>query len=95
MVDFAPVGRHALARKTFLNKLSQVAKVFPVVVFDRTANYQEAATMRATGIKWFPTIRAEGVRRDARSPAGREGGRSEGRAAAAATEPETTSATAV
>ena len=57
MVDFAPAARHALARKTFLNKLAQVAKVLPVVVYDQSTNYQEAAIMRAAGIKWFPAIR--------------------------------------
>ena len=57
MVDFSPVGRHALARKTFLNKLTQVAKEFPVVVYDRAASYQETSALRAAGIKWFPTIR--------------------------------------
>ena len=57
MVDLAPVGRHKLARRTYLDKLTQVAKVFPVVVYDQTASYQETAAMRAAGIKWFPTIR--------------------------------------
>ena len=57
MVDFAPAGRHALERKTFLNKLTQVAKVYPVVVYDRAAGYKETAALRAAGIKWFPTVR--------------------------------------
>lgn len=57
MVDFAPAGRHAFERKTLLNKLTQVAKVFPVVVYDLTANYQETSAMRAAGIRWFPSLR--------------------------------------
>lgn len=59
MVDFAPAARHMLARKSFLDKLSQMAKVFPVVVFDPSTNYQEAARMRAAGIKWLPVLRAK------------------------------------
>jgi len=57
MVDFSPVGGYALARKMFLNKLVQVAKVMPMVVYDRAANYQETAAMRIAGIVWFPTLR--------------------------------------
>lgn len=57
MVDFAQAARHALARKTFLDKLVRVAKVFPVVVYDASANYQETAIMRGAGIKWFPNLR--------------------------------------
>jgi hypothetical protein len=58
MVDFAQAARHALARKTFLDKLVQIAKVFPVVVYDQSANYKETAIMRAAGIKWFPTLKS-------------------------------------
>ncbi|MBN9119077.1 MAG: hypothetical protein J0I06_07940 [Planctomycetes bacterium] len=57
MADLAPAGRHALERKTFLNKLARVARAFPVVVYDRAAGYPETSAMRAAGIKWFPTIR--------------------------------------
>lgn len=57
MVDFGPLGTHALARKMFLNKLVALAKELPVVVFDRTANWQETAAMRAAGIKWLPSFR--------------------------------------
>jgi hypothetical protein len=57
MVDFSQTARHTLARKTFLDKLVQMAKVFPVVVYDQSANYQETAIMRAAGIKWFPTLK--------------------------------------
>ena len=57
MVDFSPVGGHALARKMFLNKLTELAKELPVVVYDRAASYQETAAMRAAGIKWFPSFR--------------------------------------
>lgn len=57
MVDFNLVGAHALARKMFLNKLTELAKELPVVVFDRVANWQETAAMRAAGIKWFPSLR--------------------------------------
>jgi hypothetical protein len=57
MVDLEPAGRHALERKTFLDKLKQVAKVFPIVVYDRNASYHETAAIRAAGMKWFPTIR--------------------------------------
>lgn len=57
MVDFSPVGAHALARRMFLNKLVELAKELPVVVFDRAANWSETAAMRAAGIKWFPSLR--------------------------------------
>jgi hypothetical protein len=57
MVDFAQSARHALARKMFLDKLVRMAKVFPVVIYDASANYQETATMRAAGIKWFPGLK--------------------------------------
>jgi hypothetical protein len=57
MVDFAQAARHALARKMFLDKLVRTAKVFPVVVYDQSATYQETAIMRAAGIKWFPTLK--------------------------------------
>jgi hypothetical protein len=59
MVDLAPAGRHAFARKTFVSKLVQLAKVFPVVVFDDNASYQETAQMRGAGIKWFPVLKAQ------------------------------------
>lgn len=59
MVDLGPAGRHAFARKTFLNQLVRLAKVFPVVVFDANASYQETAQMRAAGIKWFPVLKAQ------------------------------------
>jgi hypothetical protein len=58
MVDFAQAARHALARKTFLDKLVGMSKVFPVVVYDESASYQETATMRAAGIKWFPVLKS-------------------------------------
>ena len=58
MVDFSPIGAHALARKMFLNKLVALAKELPVVVYDRAATYQETAAMRAAGIKWYPTLRS-------------------------------------
>jgi hypothetical protein len=58
MVDFGQGARHALERKTFLDKLVQMAKVFPVVVYDASANYKETATMRAAGIKWLPTLKS-------------------------------------
>lgn len=57
MVDFAPAGRHALERKSFLGKLARVAKEFPVVVYDRAASWQETSALRAAGIKWFPALR--------------------------------------
>jgi len=57
MVDFAQAARHALARKTFMDKLVAMAKVFPIVVYDASANYKETATMRAAGIKWFPGLK--------------------------------------
>ena len=57
MVDFGPVGGHALARKMFLDKLKQLAKELPVVAYDRAASYQETAAMRAAGIVWLPTLR--------------------------------------
>jgi|GEM_PF-5674821 len=55
MVDFAP-AQYALARKTFLEKLVRMAKVFPIVVYDLRTNYQEAAAMRSAGIKWLPVL---------------------------------------
>ena len=57
MVDLEPAGRHALERKTFLDKLKQVAKVFPVEVNHPSASYGETAAIRAAGMKWFPTLR--------------------------------------
>ena len=57
MVDLGDAGRHALARKSFLNKLMQTARDVPVVVYDRSASYHDTAAFRAAGIKWFPTIR--------------------------------------
>jgi hypothetical protein len=57
MVDLSAAGSHALARKSFLNKLTQMAKEIPVVVYDQSASYHDTAAFRAAGIKWFPTIR--------------------------------------
>jgi hypothetical protein len=58
MVDFGQGARHALERKTFLDKLVQMAKVFPIVVYDTSANYKETAIMRAAGINWFPVLKS-------------------------------------
>jgi hypothetical protein len=59
MVDFAAGARHALARKTYLEKLTRMARAFPVVVYDQGTTYQEAAIMRAAGIKWFAVLKAK------------------------------------
>jgi hypothetical protein len=66
LADFAPNARHALERKTFLEKLVRLAKELPLVVFDRTLTYPETNALRAAGIKWYPvpTARAFSVLRE-------------------------------
>jgi hypothetical protein len=60
MVDFLPTARYALTRKTYLEKLARIAKVVPILVFDQSTNYREAALMRAAGIKWLPVLKPQG-----------------------------------
>jgi hypothetical protein len=57
MVDFP--AAHGLARRLFLDRITKMAKRLPVVVFDQRTPYQEAAAMRAAGIKWFPVLKAK------------------------------------
>src|SRR5262245_17366136 len=57
LVDCIPTAK--LARKTYLEKLARLAKVFPVLVLDQSTNYQEAAFLRAAGIKWLPVLKAK------------------------------------
>lgn len=55
--DFGAIAPHALARARYLAKLVAAARLYPVVVIDRTLKGAEPGALRAAGIKYFPALR--------------------------------------